>query len=77
MAVLPASRRRGIASHLLEAGHAWADAAGLPCALDTETARNVAFYGQRGYRVVAEMPLPSSDLTVAAMRRVPSDGLPT
>ena len=77
MAVLPANRRRGIASHLLEAGHAWADAAGLPCALDTEMARNVAFYGHRGYRVIGRLPLPGSDLTVAAMRRVPPDRLPT
>jgi GNAT superfamily N-acetyltransferase len=69
LAVLPEYRRRGIATHLLEAGHAWADAEGLPCALDTETARNVAFYARRGYAVVAELPLPGSGLTVAAMRR--------
>ncbi|MEX1297043.1 MAG: GNAT family N-acetyltransferase [Candidatus Limnocylindrales bacterium] len=69
MAVLPEHRRRGIASRLLEAGHAWADAAGLPCALDTETVRNTAFYERRGYRTVARLQVPGSDLTVSGMRR--------
>jgi len=69
MAVLPEHRRRGIASHLLEAGHAWADDAGLPCALDTETPSNVAFYRRRGYQVVAELRVPDSDMTISAMRR--------
>jgi GNAT superfamily N-acetyltransferase len=69
MGVLPNQRRRGVASRLLEAGHRWADAAGLPCALDTGTARNVAFYRHRGYEVVAELEVPGSGLTVSAMRR--------
>lgn len=69
MAVLPEHRRRGIASRLLERGHAWADGMGLPCALDTETAQNVAFYRGRGYAVVAELPLEGSDLAITAMRR--------
>ncbi len=73
IAVLPEHRRRGIASSLLEAGHAWADAARLPCALDTETAQNVAFYEHHGYQVVARLQVPGSDLTIAAMRRAPSD----
>jgi GNAT superfamily N-acetyltransferase len=69
VAVLPQARRQGIASRLLELGHDWADRAGLPCALETETASNVAFYARRGYSVVAELPLPGSGLTVSAMRR--------
>lgn len=73
MGVLPEHRRRGVASRLLEAGHRWADGAGLPCALDTETARNVAFYRHRGYEVVAELEVPGSGLTVSAMRRPRSD----
>ena len=69
LAVLPEHRRQGIATHLLEAGHAWADAAGLPCALETETAGNVAFYRRRGYRVVAELGIPGTELTVSSLRR--------
>ena len=46
--VLAAHRRQGIATALLEAGHAWADGLGLPVALDTDTEENVAFYTRRG-----------------------------
>ena len=49
--VLPDHRRRGIATRLLAAGHAWADGAGLPCALDTVTDENVEFCQRRGYRI--------------------------
>jgi ribosomal protein S18 acetylase RimI-like enzyme len=70
--VLPDHRRRGIASRLLDAGHAWADAAGLPCALDTLTDENVAFYERRGYRIVATAPVPGSGLRITAMRRHPA-----
>jgi GNAT superfamily N-acetyltransferase len=69
MAVLPGYRRHGIASALLEAGHGWADAARLPCALDTESPGNVAFYQRRGYQVIAESSVPGSDLRITAMRR--------
>ena len=72
MAVLPQFRRRGIATGLLELGHTWADSRGLPCALETETARNVAFYERRGYEVVAEQPLPGFGSTVTSMRRTRS-----
>ncbi len=69
MAVLPGYRRQGIASALLEAGHRWADAARLPCALDTESPGNVDFYQRRGYQVIAELPVPGSNLRITAMRR--------
>lgn len=69
LGVLREHRRQGIASRLLDVGHAWADALGLPCALDTLTDENVAFYEGRGYRVVARAPVPGSDLRLTAMRR--------
>jgi len=71
IAVLPAHRGQGIASRLLEAGHAWSDEAGLPCALETETERNVEFYRRRGYEVRAEAPLPGSGLRITSLRRSP------
>jgi ribosomal protein S18 acetylase RimI-like enzyme len=67
--VLPDHRRRGIATRLLAAGHAWADGAGLPCALDTVTDENVEFYQRRGYRIVSVAPVPGSGLCITAMRR--------
>lgn len=67
--VVPEHRRRGIAGALLEAGHAWADDLGLPCALDAWTDENVAFYRGRGYTVIASERFPESDLTITTMRR--------
>lgn len=70
LGVLPAHRRRGIATALLEAGHAWADGLGLPVALDTDTEENVAFYERRGYVVRARERLPDSNRDLVAMRRL-------
>jgi GNAT superfamily N-acetyltransferase len=67
--VLSAHRRRGIATALLEAGHAWADHLGLPVALDTDTNENVAFYEHRGYTVMGRERLLDSDRDLVAMRR--------
>lgn len=69
LGVLPEHRRQGIASALLEAGHAWADELGLPCALDTDTDENVRFYERRGYEAIASERVPGSDLVITAMRR--------
>ena len=69
LGVLRAHRHQGIATALLVAGHAWADGMGLPCALDTDTDENVAFYERRGYRVVARERLPDSGRDLVAMRR--------
>lgn len=71
MGVLPDHRRRGIATQLLRAGLAAADAMGLPCALETLDADNVIFYRRRGFEVVAEEPVAGSNLTLRSMRRPP------
>lgn len=68
LGVLPAHRRNGIATALLEAGHAWAGDLGLPVALDTDTDENVSFYERRGYAVMAREPLPDTDRDLVAMR---------
>jgi GNAT superfamily N-acetyltransferase len=62
-------RRHGIATALMEAGHAWADGLGLPTALDTDTDENVAFYERRGYAVVGRERLSDADRDLVAMRR--------
>lgn len=71
---LPGWRRQGLATRLLSVGHAWADALGLPCALDTATDENVAFYRRRGYRVVASAEVPGSGMRITAMRYAGQDG---
>lgn len=67
--VLPAHRRRGIATQLLEVRHHWADELGLPVSLDTDTDANVAFYERRGYQVIARERRTDTDGTLVAMRR--------
>jgi len=42
---------RGLGSALVELGTSRADAAGLPCYLETGTQRNVDFYEKRGFEV--------------------------
>ena len=67
--VLPEHQRRGIATALLEVGHAWADAQGLPCALEADLDANIAFYRGRAYDVIANERVSDSDLVLTAMRR--------
>jgi GNAT superfamily N-acetyltransferase len=67
--VLARHRGGGIATQLLSAGHAWADAAGLQCYLDTCSDANIALYRGRGYEVVTSIPLADSGVRITAMRR--------
>lgn len=67
--VLPNHRRQGIATALMETGHAWADDLGLAVALDTDVEENVAFYARRGYEVMARERLLDSAGELVAMRR--------
>ena len=55
--VEPGVQGTGIGTALIEHGHRRADAAGLPCYLDTFTQKNVRYYERRGYRAVAEFPI--------------------
>jgi predicted N-acetyltransferase YhbS len=66
----PASQGRGIGGALADHGHRRADALGLPCYLETFTETNIAYYGHRGYRVIATYPV-GEGVPVYAMRREP------
>jgi len=67
--VVAEHQRRGIASALLEAGHAWADDLGLPCALEATADATIAFYRGRGYAVIASQRVPESNFAITTMRR--------
>ena len=69
--VLPEAQGTGIGSRLIEHGHRVADAAGLPCYLETFTERNVAYYGRRGWDVIATYTV-GDDVPVYALVRQPS-----
>jgi ribosomal protein S18 acetylase RimI-like enzyme len=51
LGVEPAAQGQGIGSSLLQPVLSRADAEGLPCYLETETERNVAFYRRHGFEV--------------------------
>ena len=69
--VLPAAQGAGIGSRLIEHGHRAADAAALPCYLETFTEANVAYYGRRGWDVIATYRV-ADDVPVYALMRPPS-----
>lgn len=66
----PDQQGKGIGSSLVAVGTEKADAAGLPCYLETATDADVAFYSKRGFEVAAEDDLPG--LRGRAMVRKPA-----
>ena len=71
--VLPAAQGTGVGSRLMEHGHRAADAAGLPCYLETFTEQNVAYYGRRGWDVIATYRV-GDGVPVYALVRPPASG---
>lgn len=59
----PALQGRGFGSALVEAGTAQADAAGVPCYLETATDQNIAFYSRRGFEVIGQAEVEGFTLT--------------
>ncbi len=70
--VSPGSQGQGIGADLLQPVLAKADAAGLPCYLETQTEGNVAFYHRRGFEVAMRETPTDLGLTTWAMVRQPS-----
>ncbi len=54
MGASPTRQGTGLGSSLLQLGTSKADAAGIPCYLETATDSNVAFYSKRGFEVTGE-----------------------
>jgi GNAT superfamily N-acetyltransferase len=71
LGVDPPRQGRGIGGQLMQPVLARADAAGLPCYLETMKARNVPFYRKHGFGVVVEADLPGGGLHFWTMRRSP------
>jgi ribosomal protein S18 acetylase RimI-like enzyme len=53
----PGLQGKGFGNALLEVGTSQADAAKIPCYLETATASNVAFYSKRGFEVTDQTSL--------------------
>ena len=54
---------RGLGSALVEVGTSRADAAGLPCYLETATQPNIHFYTKRGFEIVGQADFDGHTLT--------------
>jgi GNAT superfamily N-acetyltransferase len=68
-------RGQGLGSALVEAGIYRADAAGVPCYLETGTQSNIDFYAKRGFEVIGQTDFDGHTLTSMVRRPVsrPSD----
>jgi ribosomal protein S18 acetylase RimI-like enzyme len=62
---------QGLGGRLLAPVLARADAEGLPCYLETESERNVAFYTRHGFEVVQEGAIPGEPVPLWMMARRP------
>jgi ribosomal protein S18 acetylase RimI-like enzyme len=56
-------RGQGLGSALVEVGTSRADAAGVPCYLETATQSNLDFYARRGFEVIGQAEVEGYTLT--------------
>ena len=66
---IPARQGQGLGSSLMEVGTAKADAAGIPCYLETTTDSDIAFYSKRGFEVTGQAAVLG--FTLSGMVRQP------
>jgi ribosomal protein S18 acetylase RimI-like enzyme len=59
----PECQGQGLGSALVEIGTSRADAAGVPCYLETATQSNIDFYTKRGFEVVGQTVVDGHTLT--------------
>jgi ribosomal protein S18 acetylase RimI-like enzyme len=63
----PRCQGQGIGGRLLEPVLGQADRDGLPCYLENETERNVAFYQRHGSEVVSDGVVPDLEVRIWTM----------
>ncbi|MBU0596347.1 GNAT family N-acetyltransferase, partial [Candidatus Bipolaricaulota bacterium] len=71
LGVAPGRQGRGIGARLLSPILRRASDEGLPCYLETQTERNVTFYGKLGFEVLLEEREPVGGLPLWFMARQP------
>lgn len=71
MGVEPPMQGKGIGSRLMEPLLRRSDAERVPCYLETQNERNVAFYEKHGFRVMANAELPDGGFRNWGMLRNP------
>ncbi len=70
--VAPERQGQGVGAHLMQPILKRADAARLPCYLETHKQTNTLIYARRGFRIVSESSVPGQPGTVWGMRREPA-----
>ncbi len=68
----PSARGRGLASALIEIVTARADAAEVPCYLESTKAENVGLYERHGFVVTGTISVPEGGPTLWPMWRIPN-----
>lgn len=71
LGVDPRAQRRGLGEALMRPVFDAADRDGATCYLELPTIENTRYYERRGFRVVAEVDIPGSDVHIWCMRREP------
>jgi hypothetical protein len=71
LAVEPGQQGQGIGTQLMQPVLERADAAHLPCYLETHDQKNVAYYSKRGFELARSENLPGYDLPFWCMVRQP------
>ena len=71
LGVDPSRQRQGVGGKLLQPVMALADATGVPCYLETQSADNVRFYERHGFAVAEAGEVPGQPLKMWAMIRRP------
>ncbi len=71
LGVPPERQGHGIGSELVKARLASFDASQMPCYLETDAPRNLAFYRRLGFQVVYEGKIPGSEFPFWGMLREP------
>ena len=71
LGVDPSSQGQGIGGKLIEPVLARSDDEGVPCYLETQLERNVAFYERRGFEIVWQGEVPQRELMLWTMIREP------
>jgi ribosomal protein S18 acetylase RimI-like enzyme len=72
LGVDPAWQRQGIGEALMRPVFDQADQDGIPCYLEAPTKDNALYYQRRGFRVVGEADIPTSDVHIWFMHREPA-----
>jgi ribosomal protein S18 acetylase RimI-like enzyme len=74
LAVDPSYQGKGVGGRLIRPVLERADASGTACYLETENAKNLAFYERHGFRIVAEERVPRLGVPTWSMIREPVSG---